>query len=74
MDFLSQFEKYNLPVLELGVKLPEFEITKDYKEKYNLKDNVSDYEFLLQNLESKLLQNHASLEYYLQKQKIYCIP
>lgn len=30
----------------------------------------SDYEFLLQNLESKLLQNHASLEYYLQKQNI----
>ena len=30
----------------------------------------SDYEFLLQNLESKLLQNHASVEYYLQKQNI----
>lgn len=30
----------------------------------------SDYEFLLQNLESKLLLNHASLEYYLQKQNI----
>ncbi|WP_313268565.1 TolC family protein [Epilithonimonas vandammei] len=30
----------------------------------------SDYEFLLQNLESKLLQNHASLEYYVQKQNI----
>ena len=30
----------------------------------------SDYEFLVQNLESKMLQNHASLEYYLQKQNI----
>jgi hypothetical protein len=30
----------------------------------------TDYEFLVQNLESKQLQNHASLEYYFQKQNI----
>lgn len=30
----------------------------------------SDYEFLVQNVQSRQVQNHASLEYYLQKQNI----
>lgn len=44
---LEDFQKYNLPQLDLGVKLPEFKIDRKYLKQYNLPDNCSDYQFLL---------------------------
>ena len=54
----KDFQKYNLPQLDLGVKLPEFKIEKKYTTKYGLSENCSDYEFLL-NLCFAGLQNRV---------------
>lgn len=40
-------EKYNLPQLDLGVKLPEFKIEEKYLDKYGLTKDSSDFDFLL---------------------------
>jgi DNA polymerase-3 subunit alpha len=45
--FTEEVEKYNIPALTNGVRLPDFEIKKSYKEEYNLPDECSDYQFLL---------------------------
>jgi DNA polymerase-3 subunit alpha len=47
MSFYSQFQKYSIPVLENGVKLPDFKIEKKFIEKYSLPDNCDHYQFLL---------------------------
>lgn len=49
-----------------------FEISQLIFPSSNLDEHsgYSDYEFLVQDVQSKQLENHASLEYYLQKQNI----
>ncbi len=47
MNFYSQFTKYKLPILEDGVKLPDFKIEKKYTDKFGLADDCTDYQFLL---------------------------
>jgi DNA polymerase-3 subunit alpha len=69
MDFYSQFTKYKLPILEDGVKLPDFKIEQKYIEKYNLSSHDCNSEnFLLRlsliGLESKIGQNHPKYQEY----------
>lgn len=47
MNFYKQFEKYKLPVLENGVRLPNFKIEEKWVKKYNLKNDLDDYSFLV---------------------------
>ena len=46
MSFYSKFQKYKIPVLENGVRLPSFKIEKRHIERLSLPDKCSDYEFL----------------------------
>ena len=46
MSFYSKFQKYKIPVLENGVKLPPFTIEKRHTERLALPHDCSDYEFL----------------------------
>lgn len=73
MEFYNTFEKYNIPVLDLGVKLPKFKIEKRFIDKYKLPSNVDDYTFLetlaAQGLKSKIGEDHPQyLEYYTRMQ------
>ena len=47
MNFYSHFQKYSIPVLDNGVKLPTFEINNNDKQKMGLNEDCSDYQFLL---------------------------
>lgn len=71
---LNKFTKYNLPQLDLGVKLPEFKIEKKNTEKYNLPDNCTDYQFLLalciSGLESKIGSKNPRYKEYQKRMKI----
>jgi DNA polymerase III alpha subunit len=44
---LNNIEKYNLPQITNGVRLPQFEIEAKYKKELRLKDDCSDCDFLL---------------------------
>ena len=44
--FTEQFEKYDLPVFENGVRMPEIEISKEQKEKLELKLDCSNLTYL----------------------------
>ena len=43
-NYLSQFSKLDLPLH--GVRLPSFIIDKKYKQRINVEDNISNYDFL----------------------------
>ena len=45
-DFFSNFSKVNIPLH--GVRLPDFEIEPRIKKQYGLKEDTSNYDFLLQ--------------------------
>ncbi len=57
-NFLQKFSTYKIPVLDLGVKLPKFEIEKRHLDRLHLDYNTDDYNFLLalciEGLESKI--------------------
>lgn len=71
--FFNNFEKYDIPVLDLGVKLPKFIIEKKYIEKYNLPDNCTDYQFLLalclQGLDYKIGKSNPRYNEYRDRMK-----
>lgn len=46
-NFINKFQKYKIPTLDLGVKLPKFEIEKRHLDRLNLDDKTDDYYFLL---------------------------
>lgn len=68
MSFYSHFTKYSIPVLENGVKLPDFKIERKYILKYSLADKPTDYEFLLTlclcGLKEKIGSNHPKYKEY----------
>ncbi|MDO8610073.1 MAG: hypothetical protein Q7R95_05965, partial [bacterium] len=68
MSFYSKFQKYSLPILENGVKLPSFDIDNQLKEKMGLDNNCSDYQFLLalclEGIESKIGGDNPKYEDY----------
>jgi DNA polymerase III subunit alpha len=67
-NFYSHFTQYSLPILENGVKLPDFKIEDKYKLKYSLSHDCSDYQFLLklcrEGLEKKIGKNHPKIKEY----------
>jgi DNA polymerase III subunit alpha len=73
MSFYSHFQKYSLPILENGVKLPDFKIEEKYKEKYNLQFDCSDYDFLSmlcnKGLETKVGENNPKYKEYQKRTK-----
>ncbi len=61
-------EKYNIPALVDGVKLPDFDINKDILKKMGLDKDSSDYDFLLNlslvGLEAKIGKTNPRYEEY----------
>jgi DNA-directed DNA polymerase III PolC len=47
MSFIQQFQKYTIPVLTNGVKIPKFIIPPECFNKYNIPNDISDYDFLV---------------------------
>src|SRR2546428_840415 len=68
MNFLEQFKSYNLPILDNGVKLPDFQIPIAEVEKRFLDNDISDYQFLLalclEGMEKKIGKNHPNYKAY----------
>ena len=71
MNFYSQFEKYNIPCITQGVKLPPFEIENKYKERYALNGNCNDYQFLLalckEGLNNKIKKDNPNYNKYVER-------
>jgi len=68
MSFYSHFQKYSLPILENGVKLPDFIIEDKYKAKYELAKNCDSARFLLklslEGLKNRIGENHPKYREY----------
>jgi DNA-directed DNA polymerase III PolC len=68
MNLLDNFEEYKLPLLENGVRLPDFEIPSKIAEELGLRGNISDYDFLKALSEAGLKQkiglNHPNIKEY----------
>ncbi len=61
---LNDFTKYNLPQIDLGVKLPDFKIEKKHIDRLGLKEDVSAFDFLhalcLEGLENRVISRFKS--------------
>lgn len=68
---LNNFEQYDIPVLDLGVKLPKFNIEQKYINKYNLPKNCTDFQCLLklceEGLNKKIEKNNPQYNKYLER-------
>ena len=53
---LNNFEQYDIPVLDMGVKLPKFIIEQKYITKHNLSKNCTDFQCLLTLCEDGLIK------------------
>lgn len=72
-SFIDKFEKYNIPEISNGVKLPSFEIEQKHKERLSLDKNCSEYDFLLalclEGLEKKVGRNNSNYKNYYDRAK-----
>lgn len=71
MSFIYKCQKYSIPILENGVKLPDFKIEEKYKLKYHLSYDCSDYDFLStlcsDGLTKKVGKKHPKYKEYLER-------
>lgn len=69
MSFTQQFQKYSIPLLTNGVRIPKFIIPPEELEKRNLDKNISDYDFLnilcKEGLSRKVDKNCSTYKDYL---------
>lgn len=70
-SFASSFSTYDIPKITRGVRLPNFYIKPEYKEKFSLPDDCTDYQFLLAlcliGLEKKVKKDHPNYKDYVKR-------
>ena len=65
-DFLSQFSEVDLKLH--GVRLPEFEVPKEFRKQFKISEDASNYDFL------RMLCNRSFKDVKVEKDSLLLVP